>query len=208
MVDVWLLVALSKAPFLRNCHLINYSELAKDTRAMFNCKRAKTVVAAKELDGLAGPAPCQPLMLRDSSASVDAGAQRLSWRKLVRTCIHNWTLTRTFLLVTLIVTMVVLFKPSLATAVTKILVRLPRLTLGRITGFLVLLMEGLLNEVLYQIEYALRQVLPHPIDFEQFASAPFQMLPHVISTILGAFFPSIATYISNRNRYINIPTID
>lgn len=69
-------------------------------------------------------------------------------------------------------------------------------------------MEGLLTEVIYQIEFALRQLLPHPIDFEQFARAPFEMLSHVLSALAGAAVSSLATYISNRNRYINIPTID
>lgn len=100
-------------------------------------KYAKMVVAAKELEGIADPAPCQPLMLRDSPSALSSDAERLPLRKLVIAYIYKLTLNRVILLVMLIVTLLVLFKPSLAIAVTKVLVRLLRLTLRRMTGFLV-----------------------------------------------------------------------
>jgi len=89
-------------------------------------------------------------------------------------------LHRTLLVVLVTIALVFVLKPSLATVCTKVFVKVVRLVLRRITGFLVLLLEGLLDELLYQIEFSIRQALPANIDLEQMAKAPFPKSFHVI----------------------------
>lgn len=118
------------------------------------------------------------------------------------------TLNRAVLIVVMFVALVFLLKPALATACTQVFVRILLLALRRLTGILLLILKGLLDEIIYQIEYSLRQSLPPGLDLEHFATAPVQFMSHLLSAITGAAIASIATYMGNRQRMIHIPTVD
>ena len=171
-------------------------------------KYAKAVVAARELDGGADPVPCRPLMLRDGTVSSTERQQPWTFRAVIWEIFCRLTLNRAVLIVVMFVALVFLLKPALATACTQVFVRILRLALRRLTGFLLLILEGLLDEIIYQIEYSLRQSLPPGLDLEHFATAPVQFMSHLLSAISGAAIASIATYMGNRQRMIHIPTVD
>ena len=171
-------------------------------------KYAKAVVAARELDGGADPLPCKPLMLRDGTVSSNEEHRSWTMKAVLWQMVRTLTLNRAVLMVVVFALLAFLLKPALATACTKVFVRMLRLALRRLTGFLLLILEGLLDEVIYQIEYTMKQALPHTLDLEHFTTAPIQFISHLLSAITGAAISSIATYISNRQRMINIPTVD
>jgi hypothetical protein len=171
-------------------------------------KYAKAVVAARELDGGADPLPCKPLMLRDGTVSSPEEKKPWTIKSFLWEMFRTLTLNRAVLIVVICVALMFLLKPTLATACTKVFVRILRLALRRLTGFLLLILEGLLDEIVYQIEYTMRQALPHALDLEQFTTAPIQFISHLLSAITGAAISSIATYIGNRQRMMHIPTVD
>ena len=171
-------------------------------------KYAKAVVAARELDGGADPLPCKPLMLRDGTVSSPEEKKPWTIKSFLWEMFRTLTLNRAVLIVVICVALMFLLKPTLATACTKVFVRILRLALRRLTGFLLLILEGLLDEIVYQIEYTMRQALPHALDLEQFTTAPIQFISHLLSAITGAVISSIATYIGNRQRMMHIPTVN
>ena len=171
-------------------------------------KYAKAVVAARELDGGADPLPCKPFMLRDGTVSSPEEKKPWTIKSFLWEMFRTLTLNRAVLIVVIWVALMFLLKPTLATACTKVFVRILRLALRRLTGFLLLILEGLLDEIVYQIEYTMRQALPYAMDLEQFTTAPIQFISHLLSAITGAAISSIATYIGNRQRMMHIPTVD
>ena len=81
-----------------------------------------------------------------------------------------------------------------------------RLVLRRITGFIVLLLEGLLDELVYQIEFSIRQALQANMDFEKMVQAPLNLFSHILSAVTGAGLTLLGTYM--RTRHGHIPALD
>lgn len=171
-------------------------------------KYAKAVVAARELDGGADPLPCRPLMLKDGTISASEDKKPWATRAVFWQLFCRLTLNRAVLIFVTCLALVFLLKPALANACTKVFVRILRLALRRFTGFLVQILEGLLDEIIYQIEYSMKQALPPGVDLEHFTNAPIQFLSHLLSALTGAAISSFATYISNRQRMGQIPALD
>lgn len=72
----------------------------------------------------------------------------------------------------------------------------------RITGFIVLLLEGLLDELIYQIEFTIKQAIPSNIDLEQMAQSPVNLFSHLISAVTGAAFSLLVNYMHARRGQI------
>eukprot|EP00435_Cladocopium_sp_Y103_P062175 s497_g23.t1 len=162
---------------------------------------AKAIIASMELDGNEQePEPCLSVALRES-AGVSPGTNRHGWEALKK-LLYQLNLYRLVTCALVCVALVFILKPSLATACTKVFVQFVRLMLRRATSFLVLLLEGLLDELVYQIEFSIRQALPDNIDLEQMARAPLKLLSHCISALAGAGVILLATYMQARRGQI------
>lgn len=165
-------------------------------------KYAKAIIASMELDGNEQePEPCLPVAVREQTAAHHQPTRRQRWQSMLNGC-YRLTLRRTLLLVLVTIAVVFVLKPSLATVCTKVFVKVVRLVLRCITGILVLLLEGLLDELVYQIEFSIRQALPPKIDLEQMAKAPFTLLSHLISALTGAGITLLTTYMEARRGQI------
>ena len=165
-------------------------------------KYAKAIIASMELDDHERePEPCLPVAVREQAMTHHQHTLRQRMKPMLSWCCRLM-LHRTLLLVLVTIALVFVLKPSLATACTKVLVKVVRLVLRRITGFLVLLLEGLLGELVYQIEFSIRQALPANIDLEQMARAPFALVSHLISALTGAGITLLTTYLQARRGHI------
>lgn len=165
-------------------------------------KYAKAVTASAELDGNeAEPEPCLPLAIRKPSSSDIVRGGFLGTSSVLSWLFHlRWR--RVVLFAVFSMLLMFIFKPGLATACAKVLVRFMRLALRRITGFLMLLLEGLLDEIIYQIEFTIRQAIPSNMDFEQIAQAPLNLVSHIISALTGAGFSILVNYMQARRGQI------
>lgn len=79
-----------------------------------------------------------------------------------------------------------LFRPSVSTVVTKLLVAGARLAFRRVVGFLSMLVDGLMDEVIFQLDYAVREALPAGLSVPEVTRESFNLLGRVISGSLGA----------------------
>lgn len=168
-------------------------------------KYAKAVVASRDLDGEEGePEPCLPLAVRQP-AQLGHAANGHGWLRAVFQWLLHLNLHRAVITILVCTLLVFILKPSLATACTKVVVQFVRLMLRRVTAFLVMLLEGLPDELVYQIEFSIRQAIP-PMDFEQFVQAPFNFVSHIISAMTGAGITMLTHYMQARRNLI--PAVD
>ena len=152
--------------------------------------------------------PCKPLMLRDGTVSSPEEKKPLDHQIFSLGDVSHTDAEQSSFDCCHLGSADVFTEPTLATACTKVFVRILRLALRRLTGFLLLILEGLLDEIVYQIEYTMRQALPYALDLEQFTTASHPFISRLLSAITGAAISSIATYIGNRQRMMHIPTVN
>eukprot|EP00438_Fugacium_kawagutii_P011383 Skav218990 [mRNA] locus=scaffold169:151238:155473:+ [translate_table: standard] len=126
-------------------------------------KYAKAVVASAELDE-GEPEPCLPIAIRNSAK--ESFRSKCCGFACSRALGHM-SLRRSVVILFLVMAVILTVRPSLATACTKLLVRVMRVAIRRTCGFFLLIFEGLLDELIYQIEFSVRQALPHNLDWEQ-----------------------------------------
>lgn len=169
-------------------------------------KYAKAVVSSAELDEV-DPTPCLPVALSipTEQKSLSHGLVAVAKRFL-----SSVTYRRTFVIFCICTALMFLIRPSLATAFAKMLVRLMRLGMRHVTGFLLMIVEGLLDELVYQIEFSLRQALPHNLDWEQVTQEPLSLFSHLLSALVGASVSMLTTYMHGRlhGRIPHIPAVD
>eukprot|EP00438_Fugacium_kawagutii_P027182 Skav234841 [mRNA] locus=scaffold1428:275955:276593:- [translate_table: standard] len=167
-------------------------------------KYAKTVVTSMELDGAEGePEPCLPLAVRQTAVEA---VDKEAWKNWLWRILRRLTLHRAVVFCLVFMAVILIVKPSLATACTRVLVKFFRLALRRLTGFLLLILEGLLDELVYQIEFSLRQALPQDFDWDQLQQNPLNLFSHLLSALSGAAISMLSSYMVRRHR--PIPAVD
>eukprot|EP00438_Fugacium_kawagutii_P011070 Skav217204 [mRNA] locus=scaffold3544:98164:102639:+ [translate_table: standard] len=165
-------------------------------------KYAKAVVASAELDE-GEPEPCLPIAVR-SSAKESFRSKCCGF--VFARALGHMSLRRSVVMLFLVMALILAVRPSLATACTKLLVRVMRVAIRRICGFFLLIFEGLLDELIYQIEFSVRQALPHNLDWEQVTHDPLSLFSHLVAALGGASISLLTTYIQIRTR--RIPALD
>lgn len=169
-------------------------------------KYAKVIVASAELDGNeAEPEPCLPIAIRAPAADGSQPPAR-SALKTLGAWLYMLSLRRALMMTLACISLVFILKPSLATACAQVFVKFVRLVIRRIAGFVVLLLEGLLDELIYQIEFSIRQALPPNLVLQDMAQAPFNFMSHIFSALTGAGF-ALLTRRMQAGRGV-IPAID
>ena len=91
--------------------------------------------------------------------------------------------------------MVFICRPSVSTMLARVFVNFARLTVRRILHFLSILIEGMMDEIIMQIEFTVRDALPTVPEVTQAARSSFNLLSHVCSGVKGAI---ISILISHR----------
>ena len=72
----------------------------------------------------------------------------------------------------------------------------------RVAGIIALLLEGLIDEVIYQLEIVLRQALPEDLSFDEMARSPATAISHLFSALTGAALSLIASALHARRGQI------
>eukprot|EP00438_Fugacium_kawagutii_P036181 Skav232968 [mRNA] locus=scaffold1735:245378:247094:+ [translate_table: standard] len=167
----------------------------------------KAIIASQELDGEedAEPAPCLPVAIREPSQKRPLKTGFSCCRSFAL-WLSNLNLHRAVVFAIFAIALVFVVKPGLATVCAQVFVKVIRLVLRRIAGFVVLLVEGLLDELIYQIEFSIRQALPSNMDPQDIVQAPFNLFSHFLSAFTGAGVSLLAVYMQARRG--QIPAID
>lgn len=151
-------------------------------------KYARGYVLLQDLDIVAEadqPPPCAPIAFEAAEAHAKPGVQIfvLTWFRgwVKKVWQSRWARA-------LIVCSVLawLLRPSVSAFVAKAVVTAMRLGIRRLVVFVSMILEGLLDEMVYQLEYTVREALPTSLELPEKAVAHFSWLTHLFSGGLGA----------------------
>lgn len=149
-------------------------------------KYARAVLASLDLDGNE-PEPCRPVLVRASQSS--ATVHQFYFGRLLTggwTNCPKITCARSTHLILFGLLLIFVLKPAFSTACARFAVQSLRLLMRRVAGIVALLLEGLIDEVIYQLELVLRQALPEDLNFDEMARSPSTVISHLLSALTGA----------------------
>ena len=161
-------------------------------------KFAKACTAIMELGSQDEPIPCVPLKISNPPSADEKVESQFGSLKLFAPLVKLlWKcLTHPFWgYVCLLVVLLLLARPVVVNAVTKYCAKLIRLGVRQTFTFISMLLESVADELIYQLDYALRESLPPHIDFKEVQKAPLQTFAHLLSAGLGAGFMYLATIV-------------
>ena len=157
-------------------------------------KFAKAKLAIGEIESTAEPLPCVPVRAQPL-ATIDTG----SWKtKMLNGCNflgraaadNKW-----IRLVCVIACILLLLKPPFYSIVAKYLVRTFRLCIRRLVDLMVLICEGVLDEVIYQL---IKETLPAEVFLAELPGMAVHLVSHGFSALVGVTFSFLASYMQSR----------
>ncbi len=145
-------------------------------------KYARACVLLEDLNGREEPEPCMVLVSKApvgkadefSFAEVFQTAQKIFWNSRLLKCLAL------FLFVAF------LSKPSFSLVACKMFVASLRLTLRRFLSLCTMILEGFVDEMVYQIEFSVREALPSEASISEVARSSYHIGSHLVSGCLGA----------------------
>lgn len=145
-------------------------------------KFARACVLLEELNGREDPAPCMVLVPKPPAEPAEAIFSMGMFRS---TCKTLWA---SMLLRCLTIFLVVAFlsKPSFSMVTCKMFVASVRLILRRFLSLFTMILEGFVDELVYQIEYSVREALPADTSISEVARSSYHFGSHLVSGCLGA----------------------
>ena len=161
-------------------------------------KFAKAKVAILELDAQSEPLPFLPVQIQPNAnpAQRPASAARQVGEASAFSRFRSLLQHRYVLYVVLLGLYVCMLKPAVSTLLTRHLVRGVRLLVRQVTHFLCLLVDGVLDELTYQLEFAIREALPS--NLEDVPRATMSFLSHVLSATTGAVISLLSQHMYAR----------
>ena len=149
-------------------------------------KYARRMVVLLDLKEESEPLACVPVQAkRDSVTDVSPGIWVVFRERAISILCICWK-AKAIRYLCLLGVLVFVFRPSVSTMLARVSVNFARLTIRRILHFLSILIEGLMDEIIMQIEFTVRDALPMVPEVTQAARGSFQFLSNVFSGILGA----------------------
>lgn len=152
-------------------------------------KYARSYALLQELEGDEAPQPCAPLALKVKVAEENSNLNEWwSWCKsvLFERCRKVFQ-TRTGWLALCLIFLLLLAKPAVTTTFAKLVASSVRLALRRCIAFWSLIMESLMDEVIYQLEYTVREALPLASDIPEAVRPSNSLVSHFFSAAMGGF---------------------
>lgn len=147
-------------------------------------KFARSYVLLEELQAADEPAACLPVLPRVQAQPMEVEPKPLLRRgwKLFVYCLKYRYVRLFFLLFAL----GLLIRHSFSKAVGKLIVTTIRLTLRRAISFVVMILEGIFDELVYQLDFLLRESLPQGFSIPEGPAEAFNLASHLISGLFGA----------------------
>lgn len=165
-------------------------------------KFARAKVALYEIGNSEEPVPCAPLRI----VPVVQAQNESNWKSDIwssgKIFLRSWLSNKYVCYGILALFFVLLFKPPVSTSMTKFIVRVFRLVVRKAIHFVVMLLEGLIDEVIYQLDKLMKGALPNDLTVEDIPSASLHLVSHVFSALMGAGFSLLTSYIQARRAQV------
>ena len=147
-------------------------------------KYARAYCLLKDMSADNEVLPCVPVLAKPDTPTEESTSEwtKQSWWSLVKRLLE----VRHLRYACIFLCLAFLFRPSVSTVVTKLLVSTARLAFRRVVVFLSMLVDGLMDEVIFQLDHTVREALPAGLSVPETARESFNLLGHVISGSLGA----------------------
>lgn len=160
-------------------------------------KFAKAKLAILEIEGGSEPLPCVPVRPQPAGAIKDR-----SWKifcldackHLGRAVINN----RWLRVLTVIACLMMLLKPPFYSILVKYVVRTFRLFVRRFLDLMVMILEGFLDELIYQLDKLIKETLPAEVSLAELPGTALHLISHDFSALVGVSFSLIASYMQSR----------
>lgn len=165
-------------------------------------KYARASVAISELGGVEEePAPCAPLRPANANPIDSVGSMTGVRQKLLAFAKKSlWkALTHpVWKYVFLLVLGIFLVRPGVMNAITKWWGKFLRLMLRQLFLLVSMVLESIADEIIYQLDFAIRDALPPHIDIKDIPKQPLQTLSHLVSAAFGAGCVYLTAFIQQR----------
>lgn len=164
-------------------------------------KYARAYVILSELDISGEPRPCEPLVAKGTSKEKAVSENRASsylsfCAKMFSHCVQSkWTIC-----LLLCLTGSFLLRPSISHLFGKVTVSLIRLIFRRVLAICSMLLDGVVDEVVYQLDHTVTAVLPDP-GISQEVPGPSKFMAHLFSGLVGA---AVAVLAGQRRAQIQV----
>ena len=163
-------------------------------------KFARACVALHEFSPEDDPRPCVPVLVPLARESSDGNSlSALGWKqkmfKILGVAQQCLVQSKMGCLIVFLLLLAFLLKPSVSTIIARTMVTAGRLIFRRFVQIISLVFDGMVDEIVYQLEYAAVDFLPPGTDVPKVAKASFNFAAHVLSGIVGA---SLAVLLGRR----------
>ncbi len=153
-------------------------------------KFARSFVLLEDLKDSPMPEPCQPLAPKPCAELVvveEKALRKKAWKCFTTIC--TWIVTYKYVSwIVMLLCLALMVRPRFARTIAKLSIGFLRLTMRRLLGFLVLLLEGLVDEIIYQIDFMIRDALPNGVPVSDGITGISNLVSHIISGSFGAGF--------------------
>ena len=147
---------------------------------------AKAYVILSEQDVAGDPLACEPLVTNGTAKDVAGAESKVSvcYRWCIEICSYcvksRWTLCRVSCLLVCF-----LLRPSISQLFGKISVSVIRLIFRRVLAICSMLLDGFVDEVVYQLDHTVAAALPDPATSQEVPD-PSRLVGHLFSGLVGA----------------------
>ena len=152
-------------------------------------KYARSYTLLQELEGDEAPQPCAPLTIKGKAPEVNSDLK--DWWFWCKGVLfekgRNVFQTRTGWLALFLICLLLLAKPAVTTTFAKLVASSVRLALRRCIAFWSMTLESLMDEVIYQLEYTVREALPLASEIPEAVRPSNSLVSHLFSAAIGAF---------------------
>lgn len=171
-------------------------------------KFAKAKIALQEIVSNNGheasePVPCAPVRL---PLAIREQNETQGWKgKILAGCkdwINSWLDGKILWCCIFGLRFLCFCKPPLSTVLAKHTVRAVRMTMRKLIEFIVLIFEGVLDEIIYQLDHLVRSALPFETPIGEAATATVTVLSHCISALVGASMSLLTSYLHARRQQV------
>ncbi len=151
-------------------------------------KYARSYTLLLELEGDDVPQPCAPLAIKVKVPDVNSNPNEWwIWCKgLVIEKGKRLFQTRSGWLALCLIGLLLLAKPAVTATLAKLVASSVRLAFRRCIAFWSMVLESLMDEVIYQLEYTVREALPLANDIPEAVRPSNSLVSHFLSAGIGA----------------------
>ena len=139
-------------------------------------KFARGYMLLKELEPVEEPAPCVPIS-KPADVATDPVEGWLTWAVRI-------TNSRRVRYTICISCLVIMLRPSATSFLAKLVTTGLRLWFRRLVAFVSILLEGVMDEMIFQLEYTVKDALPASLP--EATQRSFGLISHVLSGCFGA----------------------